>query len=144
VKRPIPLKNIVNSNSSKLRQLTKNIQHIKQLNRRLTGILPASATQHCQIGSINDQTLILHCQSAAWATRIRFEQSKIIKAFRDLGIKSVSVHIQQPGNLVARRSLPPKREISPKSATLLQQLAENAGNDKLKAALRRLAQRAKQ
>lgn len=140
VKQPIPLKKIIHSGNQNLRRLTGSIHQIKQLNKRLARILPANTCQHCQISSVSEDSLIVHCESAAWATRIRFEQAKIIKTFKDLGIKSISIHIHQ-----AKAPHEPTKSVknlSSKAAESLTQLAEGTTDHKLKSALQRLAKRA--
>ncbi len=141
MKRPIQLKKIIHSSNRSLRRLTGSIHQIKQLNKRLTRILPANTGQYCQITSVSEQTLILHCESAAWATRVRFEQKKIVRTFQNIGIKSISIQIIQPSKS-SQKPTKVAKKLSPKAANLLDQLAAGTTDQKLKSALQRLAQRA--
>jgi len=113
------------------------------LNRRLAQLLPVPLAQHCQIAAVERGKLIILASSSAWATRLRLQQSKIVKGFQDIPIQSISTQIM-PEAVSSTQPSPLKRpkNMSKKTSNLLIELSETTSDPKLKQALRRLAQRA--
>ncbi len=55
-----------------LYQLHQHGQFIQQLQQVLQGDLPAPLNQHCYIANLRDKILVIHTDSALWATRLRY------------------------------------------------------------------------
>jgi hypothetical protein len=138
------LKKILSSRSPELHQLMQRVGVLQQLNKRLTHLLSPPLSQHCSIAAVEQDTLVIVTTSAAWATRLRMQSSKIVKDFQEeLHIKSVSVQIQPAKTPVkspgTEQKKPPR--MSSQTSNLLIKLAETTSDPKLSHALRRLSQR---
>jgi hypothetical protein len=147
VKSPTPVNKILTSQRSTagLRQLIGRLDTLRSLNARLQQLLPTPLAQYCSIASAERGQLVILVSSPAWATRLRLLHPKIIKAFNDLRIKSVTPQVL-PENQQPARSRAGKRRprLSQQSARLLIELAENTSDPKLKNALRRLSRHGQQ
>ena len=142
MKTPTPLKKILNSKPSTQR-LIQQVNNLKRLNQRLSGILPTPIAQHYEIASIEQGALTILCSSSAWAARLRLQQTKIIKGFQDLQIHSLAIVIA-PTKADKRIDKPkkPAATMSQQTSKLLIELSETTSDLKLKQALQRLSQRA--
>ena len=147
MKSPTPVKKILTSQGSSpgLRQLISRMDKLRSLNARLQQLLPTPLAQHCSVASADQGRLSILVSSPAWATRLRLLHPKIIKAFNDLGIKSVTTQILPENQQQARPRVGMRRpRLSQQSARLLIELAENTSDPKLKDALRRLSRNGRQ
>ncbi len=143
MKTPTPLKKILNSKPNTQR-LIQQVNTLKRLNHRLSGILPTPIAQHYKIATIEQGSLTILCSSSAWATRLRLQQAKIIKGFRDLQIHSLTIQITPiKADNDINEPIKPTIVMSQQTSKLLIELSETTSDLKLKQALQRLSQRAK-
>jgi hypothetical protein len=61
-------------------------RHLRLLTEQLGSQLPAPLAQHCRVGNIDENCLILQVDSPTWATRLRYLAPALLAALR-----------QQPG-----------------------------------------------
>ena len=143
MKTPTPLKKILNSKPTTQR-LIQQVNNLQRLNHRLAGLLPTPIVQHYKIATIEQGALIILCSSSAWATRLRLHQAKIIKAFQDYQVHSLTIQIAPANaNNDTEKPLKPAATMSQQTSKLLIELAEATEDPKLKQALQRLSQRTK-
>jgi len=143
VKTPTPLNKILSSKPTTQR-LVQQVNNLKSLNSRLSRILPTPIAQHYKIANIDRGALTILCSSSAWATRLRLQQTKIIKGFRDLHIHSLNIQITPTkADDSINKPKKPARKISQQTSKLLIDLAETTSDPKLKQALQRLSKRAR-
>ena len=142
MKTPTPLKKILSSRPTTQR-LIEQVNNLKRLNHRLSGILPTPIAQHYKIASIEQGSLTILCSSSAWATRLRLQQAKIIKGFRDLHIRTLNIQIAPTKAVgIIDKPIKPAVTMSEQTSKLLIELSETTSDLKLKQALQRLSQRA--
>lgn len=143
MKSPIPVKKILAADTPArgLRHLIKRAEALASLNARLQQLLPQPMAQHCSVATLDRSRLVIVTSSPVWATRLRLLQPKIIHAFRDFRINSVTAQVipaNEPEPAPAPR---PRQAPSPEAARLLSELADSASDPHLKRALRHLATR---
>ena len=141
MKTPISVKKILASEEPNLQRLISKAGHLNKLNSRLAQLLPSQLAQHCKIATAEQGRLVILVTSSAWATRLRLQQTTILKAFQNINIDNLTILIA-PEAIVGGVEKPQKRRrtISPETSKLLIDLAEATTDPKLKSALRRLSQ----
>jgi len=139
LKSPTPLNKILNSQPA-IQRLVKQANNLKRLNQRLSGILPTPITQHYEIATIEAGTLTILCSSSAWATRLRLQQAKIIKGFRDIQVHSLAIQIKPiETDTTTDKPITKTTPMSQQTSKLLIELSETTLDPKLKQALQRLS-----
>ena len=125
-------------------QLLSRARDLMALAKLLNDVLPTPLNEHCSILNVADTTLILAADSPAWAARLRFHTSRLVKQlahYKPLKIRSVRIRVKP-----ATPPAPPVRHLtkprqSPYVAALLKQAAESISDPALKSGLLRLASR---
>ncbi len=143
------LKNIVQllkGSPDALQAVLNHTQRLEVLNRTLRGCIPAPLNQHCQVANLRDNMLILHADSSAWALKLRYSSRVLLQQLRQRGVPGLSaIEVKvRPHNAVVRR--PDKirhAHMSGKTAQLLDSIADDISDDRLKVALQRLARHGK-
>ena len=143
MKSPISLKKILQTAQPDTQRLLRQAGHLMALNQRLAHQLPDPLAQHCQIAALERRTLTIVVSSPAWATRLRLQQHRLIKAFQDIAIQNLSIQISPEAGISAQTIQKQPRTMSQQTYNLLINLAETTADPKLRQALRRLSQHAR-
>ena len=123
---------------AQLGHLNRMLKQQRALLEQTRKILPAPLNEHCLHARIDGERLILHTDSPAWSTGLRFHAPRIIAALesRAPNLKKVDVRIlvqQEVRPATGRRgSLPGK------TAALIRELADGLGDAELRTAFKRL------
>lgn len=124
-----------------LRFMVAKTQQLQQINAVISSILPAEVSKHCQAQNLDGGCLVISTDHAAWATQLRYLQPQLLTAlrqqpaFRHVG--SVKIRVIPS---VATPPRPSRRlRMSRHVGDLLSAAANGTSNEKLKAALLRLA-----
>ena len=134
----------ITARSSELNSLLKRASSLQSLSDAFNESVPTLFKNKFQVNGIQDNILILTCQSASLMTRLRFNKNTIIAQFnsqiRPNLITDLKVKIR-PGQY---KKTAPKthRTISKKNAQILAEEAELTEDKKLKAILIQLAKHA--
>ena len=67
---PQPLRRVLNG-SSHLRQLLDHAHHLNRIEQRLRTLWPEPLDAHLRVLNLQEHTLVLQADSAAWATQAR-------------------------------------------------------------------------
>ena len=97
-KRPKPLNDLTDSAQGSLRYLLDNLAKIKQTDRLVKHKLPEELKDHCRVINIRDNSIVLAANSAAWATRIKFNLPTLLSQLRAdgfAGLSKIELIIQQ-------------------------------------------------
>jgi len=136
--------NTVYSKNNQLNRLSLRAQQLNQLNTVLQQMLPPQFQQHCYLANINENILVIHADSANYASLLRFQASTLCDA--------ISKHLPQIVNKLDVRVRPlssnspealSKISLPNSAAKALQQTADNMEESPLKTALTKLAKRQK-
>lgn len=125
-----------------LKQLTAQAQRLATLDRLATEILPPGLRQHARLAAIRDGCLVFHADSAAWATQLRYRTPEILARLPQQpefdGVRSIRV---RPRAQAQTPQPAPSRlqALSPAAATAIKSQADSIVDERLRAALYRIA-----
>jgi hypothetical protein len=128
-----------------LRSLFRKAEAIGRLQMLLDMQLQPAARPHCKLAMYREGVLLLIVTDGHWATRLRYQQKRLLKALQALpqfeSVRQITFKVQPP---VINEGL--KREIpllSDAAAESIQATAECISDPKLRAAMERLASHTK-
>lgn len=133
--------NLLRSPGSRLGSLLAHSERLSQTEQLIKTAIPTPCREHCQLVSYHKGTLALQADSAAWATRLRYQQQGIINQLassRDFsGIRHIKISVRPrlARNEIHHRVHP----ISTASLTHLKETAAQMGDSPIANALRKLA-----
>ncbi|SDU22077.1 DUF721 domain-containing protein [Halopseudomonas salegens] len=132
--------------SSTLRGLFQQARQLERLQLLLDSQLEPAAREHCRIASLRDGVMRLIVSNGHWATRLRYQQRRLIRqlqAFNEFATLT-KIHCKvQP--VKPPRTVPPRvMRPSKVAAESLQTTAEGIEDPTLRSALERLARHHRQ
>ena len=141
-----PPLNWLQHHSDHIDKLLGQVRLLRRVSDYLRKALPEPLASHCIAANIDGDTLVVGCDSSAWAAKLRFLIPQLferLKAQTDFPLLTqIRVRVQplnpEPFHTTIRRF-----HISDHSAALIDSTAESTTDPALKAALRRLSQRVK-
>lgn len=141
---PIHFRRLIARPPAELALLLSHIETLQRVSRRVHQCLPPLLRGHCTVANYKNHVLILHAETPAWTTRLRFLLPDLQKQLADDRLFENLSEIQvrtEPQS--ADRTKPQRRiAISAASAAVIKSLAEGIPDPALQAALLRLAKRA--
>ncbi len=124
-----------------LRLLLNQAERLEHLQRLLESQLQPAAREHCHVASWRDGTLLLVVTDGHWATRLRYQQKRLLAALQGMeafgNLRRILYKVQPP--LVPAKRGGHAAELSNSAAESLRDTAEGITDPKLRAALERLA-----
>lgn len=108
--------------SNRLSSLLENNPHLDHLVRMLRSqqalleevraLLPGTLAQHCLHVRISGERLVIHVDSPAWASRLRFQANTLLQALRPRApnLKKVSIRILLPLSAEKSQQNPSRRK----------------------------------
>ncbi len=127
--------------SSTLRALLEKSRQLERLQALFESRLEPAAREQCRVASFETGVLRLVVTSSQWATRMRYQQKRLIRDLQTFNefatLTKIHCKVQPP--LI--KKAPPVRTIkrSKVASSTLQETAEHVCDPELKAALSRLA-----
>lgn len=64
---------------SSTKKLIRAAERHGDITKKIQSYLPTDFAEHCEFGSIRGSSIILFADSAAWATRLRFHSSDLLR-----------------------------------------------------------------
>lgn len=121
-------------------QRGKKLQHLSRL---IQNTLDPEMAAHCQLLNLRNSSLIMACDSTAWATRLRYHVPTLLQALQQSGLSGVadiqirvSPVVQPPQQRAKKRAV-----LSTDAAYCIQQCAQSVTDPALSRALQQLARR---
>jgi hypothetical protein len=109
--------------------------------------LSGSASLHCVNAQLQRDTLIVHVDSPAWATKLRFQLGGLLPSLRKApsldGLQQIQVRIQPGAENKPLGNAPSSTRLSEESAGLIRSLASAISDETLRASWLRLAKNTK-
>jgi len=142
--RPRPLKHLFGSGP--VQQLFAQARHLKQLSADVCSCVEPDMVAHTTVAAEHDHSLVLLADSAAWATRLRYQTPQLLRCLTQFPHLK---HLQRIEVKVAPITTPiaaPTQHghpLSHASAELIEAHAESISYLPLRAALMQLARRGK-
>lgn len=128
-----------------LRSLLEVLDQQRTLLAEVRQRLPGPLHTHITGVQLQPQRLVLHADSPAWASRLRYQVPALTESFRALvpDLKEVKVRIQPPQAQPSTPTKAHKARLSPQAARYLLETADGLQEPSLSAALQKLARLAK-
>ncbi|MHC6224165.1 DUF721 domain-containing protein [Pseudomonas sp. X10] len=127
-----------------LKVLLNQAQRLSHLQRLLESQLQPAAREHCHVASWREGTLLLVVTDGHWATRLRYQQKRLLRQLQGMeafmGLQRILFKVQP--STTHTRPQGPATELSSQAAESIQSTAEGISDPKLRAALERLARHA--
>ncbi|HHX34006.1 MAG TPA: DUF721 domain-containing protein [Gammaproteobacteria bacterium] len=135
---------VLQSNTS-LQRLVARAQVIDHLQMLLNQYLQPAARECCRIAMYQTGTLTLIVSDGHWATRLRYQQKRLLQQLQDLPEFNQLLSIQFKVRPPTQHNPPPARtiELSEQAGQMIQSSAEATRDPVLREALERLAKHAK-
>ena len=128
-----------------LKALLNHAQRLAHLQRLVESQLQPAAREHCHVASWREGTLLLIVTDGHWATRLRYQQKRLQRQLQSLeafyNLNRILFKVQPPTTAPKAHGHP--LDISNRAAENIQATAEGISDPKLRAALERLANHAK-
>lgn len=128
-----------------LKALFNQAQRIGRLQHLLESQLQPAAREHCHVASWHEGCLLLIISDGHWATRLRYQQKRLLRQLQTLEefatLTKILFKVQPP--TVERRGTSHSIHLSNRAAENIQATAEGVRDPKLRAALERLAKHGK-
>lgn len=130
--------------STSLQRLVARAQATDQLQNLLNQFLQPAVREHCHLASFAAGTLTLIVTDGNWATRLRYQQKRLLKQLQDLPEFSQVSRIQFKVRPPLQPAKPQARtiELSEQAGQSIQASADATSDPALRAALQRLAKQA--
>lgn len=126
-------------------RILQRISTLQRIEEQLQDCLPAECCAHCRASRLEDGTLHLVADSAAWRARLHFYSARIIRHFNRLGnfpVERLRVRVGRPTSPSSpSRIRAAPSPIPPATARALDLLADETDEPGLHRALKRLAGR---
>jgi len=127
-----------------LRLLLNQAERLAHLQRLLESQLQPAAREHCHVASWRDGTLLLVVTDGHWATRLRYQQKRLMRQLQALeafgNLQRILYKVQPP--LVPAKRGGNATVLSSNAAEGIRDSAEGIADPRLRAALERLASHA--
>lgn len=141
-----PLKSTANilRTDKRLQNLLVRTQQLSRLQAILHAYLAPAAQPHCLLANYQDGCLTLTVSDAMWATRLRYQQKKLLGQLSQHAEFNGLQHIQfkvSPNITAVSERQGPRQDISDPAREHIRLSAEAIEDPELKAALERLALR---
>ncbi|MCQ0165904.1 DUF721 domain-containing protein [Pseudomonas sp. S12(2018)] len=128
-----------------LKALFSQAQRLAQLQRLVESQLQPAAREHCHVASWREGTLLLIVTDGHWATRLRYQQKRLLRQLQMMeafsSLTRINFRVQPMAGVAPAAGHP--MDISTRSAQNIHATAEGITDPKLKAALERLARHGK-
>lgn len=128
-----------------LETLDRRCSSLASLDQILAELLGPPLAGHCHVANIKADTLVLHADSPAWASRLRFMAPELAgpmaRHAHGASLRHVRVVVRAPVQAPTPLHPSAKARLSQRSADLLRATADDEPDPGLKKALRRLASR---
>jgi hypothetical protein len=141
--RPLPAKApaALMREAKPLKALFNQAQRIDRLQHLLESQLQPAAREHCHVASWREGCLLLIVTDGHWATRLRYQQRRLLRQLQTLEefatLTKILFKVQPP---TAQRRAPGRTiSLSSSAAENIQATADGITDPKLRAALERLA-----
>jgi len=123
----------------RLARLLRRVAELERANAEFSSLLPEDLRGHCCIAACREERVLLHVDSSAWATRLRYllpelrERSTLLRRADKTEVKV------RPTEAIPAVVQRPPPQLSPGAAQVLLDCSQHLDNPELAQSLRRLA-----
>ncbi|MSP53197.1 MAG: DUF721 domain-containing protein [Gammaproteobacteria bacterium] len=135
----ISAKTVLNS----LGSFSDKATFLQRLNLAVKALLTTDLMAHCQVANVRDNVLILHLDTAAWATALHYQITDLLAQLRQqppyAAIKSIQYKIRPLDGQRKVARIEWAKPLSTNTRKLLSDTAKSVSNKELAEALKRLS-----
>ncbi len=143
-RRAIPVRDLISGINPALSELVAAAKEIKVLNRLLDTTLSQPLRSHVQVASFHGDRLVIQCDSPVWSARARLLVPRLLESVNRerarAPIRKIQV-ITRPEAPTRSAPAPRRNLLSKQTRRLLENVAADIDNPRLKRTLYRLAKR---
>lgn len=137
--KPRSIKTFLRSDPA-LTELRNTLKTNKKLLTLTRHLLPESLEQHCISVQLNHSRLIIHTDSSAWASRLRYFSRDLRAKLQSAGVQVQKIEVRVLiNNQPKTRSTRHAHHLSRDNAKLIESAADDIQDIELRAALKRLS-----
>jgi len=141
--KPEALNTLLKNKNSVLGKLCLHAKYLTQLEKKLCLFLESPLNTHCSVANLANDTLVLHSDSSAWASKLRYNIPAILNYMQHecnlTTLKTIRIKIKLPENSRQSGSAGNKPVMSKASARYINQAAATMPDDDLRLSLLKLA-----
>lgn len=139
------LQNILTNISRKAPSFAEKLSMLKILNQKIKPLLEPMLAAQCVVANFDSSCLFLQVSNAAFATRLRYQLPELLVKLRHIPelrtIEQIRYFVAPDVKPISSASYAKAVAISPESAAMIKQTAENITDENLRKALHQLALR---
>lgn len=133
---------LVNSDSGILHNLIQQVTLLKYIDQKLGSFLGKPLCDHCTIANFANETLLLHADTPAWASRLRYNTPQIMLFMQnECGLESLrTIRVKVTPATFPSIQLPGKRwKLDQHTADMIYRTASTMTDETLKHTLLRIS-----
>lgn len=140
---PQSVKTLLHSVDSELGTIVRQARYLGTVRNVILEVLPGNAAEHVHVADIDGHRLVLHTDSASWATRLRYSEPGICRALAQrLRVHTDKIVTRVRPDLARPEPGTSRRYISAHNCGHMRQVADYIDDPELARSLQRLADRA--
>jgi len=128
-----------------LGSLSDKADYLCRLDRAVKALLSTDIAKHCQVANVRDNVLILHLNSAEWATQLHYQTTELLTQLHQqkcyAGLRSIQYKIRPVIRENKKEQVPSATPLSPTTRDLLRDTAKTVKDKELAAVLEKLSKR---
>jgi len=137
------LSSLLDADQGALGGIARHARRLERVRRAILAALPGNAAPHLQVAAVDAQRLLLHVDSTAWATRLRYAVPAMRRQLaQQLRLHVETIRIQVRTSPITPHSASVIRHISATNRRHIQRVAKHVDDPALARALQRLADHA--
>lgn len=138
--RPRSIKSLLHTAGPDIAGIVRQAGFFASVRRAVLEALPDNAAPHVYVAGFDRQRLLLHVDSAGWATRLRYVEPLVRqKLAQQMRLHAETTQIRVRPLLAHAPRAPVKRHISERNRSHIKDVARHIDDAELAQALRRLA-----
>ncbi len=144
--KPTQITAMLSQDNPSAERMLKRCRSLQRLQQLVASLLAPEFARHCHVGNIRGNSLIIFCDSPAWASRLRYQVAQLRDKLHQHPALATIEHIElkvmptSHEHSSAPRATP---ELSEYAASCLSACADTVNNQPLREALTRLARHRK-
>ena len=148
-RKPQTLFKLISHQDERFNHLLLQAKALTEIKIIINQVIDYQIAEHTEVAKIHNGQLTLICDSAVWATRLRYMEPQIVKKLQQYSplkaIHKIDIKIRPLTNHTSQQNIKPKRkvELSLKAANQILDEANAISDPGLKNALKKLARHAK-
>lgn len=135
---------ILLNSTSHIRTLLAHAARLEALTVLVCNALPAPLNQHCRVANVRDDVLVLHADSAVWASKLHYQLPILQFRLAETGPSfQIQIKVRPFSNTLDQPPAAKTTRLPKERAALVAALADDNSSPELQAALQCLANESK-